>query len=394
MKKIVFIILMCLLLIGCGKNDKQNISSISKDENIAVEESSDIKESITGFDKAEFDKYNSHADENGLGGNNIYIDGVVKEKVIYDNTIAFVLEQNIDEHWIVAVGTFPIWSDLKIDELIGCKIRVFGEYIGFSDKIKMPSIRLFSETLTEPKYYVEITKDDKKEEITFLATDKQVINWYRLNATDILFDNREKYVGNYVMSSGIIFHMNRDAYTLDLIQNDGNELSLQKIYGLNNNINNANLNDYVLGDAITLYYYVNEDNIVLVSTSLANLDFTLDEWESNYKEKFQEYNFEEMARNPQKVKGENAKVTGKVIQVIENGLDVVLRVNITKKDDSYDSDTVYVEYKRKNDDEDRILKDDIVDIYGILNGLKTYTTVLGAEESLPFISAEYVDIKE
>lgn len=393
MKKFVFCILMCLMLIGCGNNDTQNSSPIGDEESITVEESSDTNESITGFEKADFDKYNSYASENGLGGKKIYIEGIVDEKVIIDDTIAFVLKQNSEDKWIITVGLFPIWSDEKIDEIMGKKIRVFGEYVGYSDKVKMPNIELFSENITDTTNHIEIIGNNK-EGFTFLASDKQIIDWYHNNAPEILYTNRDKYVEEYVMSSGIIFHMNRNLHTLELIQNDGEELLLQKIDGLNNCINGADLDDYVLGDAITLYYYVTNGDIVLVSTSKVNLNFTLDEWENSYKQQFQEYSYEDIARNPQKVIGENAKVTGTVIQVLENGLSVVMRVNIAKQGNSYNSNIVYVEYRRKSNDEDRILEGDIVDIYGTLNGLKTYNNVLGAEESLPFISAEYVDIKQ
>ncbi len=44
-----------------------------------------------------------------------------------------------------------------------------------------------------------------------------------------------------------------------------------------------------------------------------------------------------------------------------------------------------------SDDGSRILEDDMVTIYGELDGEYTYETVLGSEVTLPFMDAEYVE---
>ncbi len=102
--------------------------------------------------------------------------------------------------------------------------------------------------------------------------------------------------------------------------------------------------------------------------------------------------YNQIARNPEKVKGEYIKVSGKVIQVIENGDYVDLRVNITKGEYGY-SDTIYVKYKRKTKDEDRILENDMVSIWGISDGLYTYQTVMKDYRTIPLVQAEYIEIE-
>ena len=92
------------------------------------------------------------------------------------------------------------------------------------------------------------------------------------------------------------------------------------------------------------------------------------------------------------MKGEYIKVSGKVIQVIENGDYVDLRVNITKGEYGY-SDTIYVKYKRKTKDEDRILENDMVSIWGISDGLYTYQTVMKDYRTIPLVQAEYIEIE-
>lgn len=106
------------------------------------------------------------------------------------------------------------------------------------------------------------------------------------------------------------------------------------------------------------------------------------------------YDYKSIARDPGKYKGKYAKLTGQVSQVLESGSTVVLRVNVTKGEYDIWTDTVYVEYLRLNADESRILEDDIVTIYGQLDGIETYTAVLGNEISIPRINAKYIALAD
>lgn len=111
------------------------------------------------------------------------------------------------------------------------------------------------------------------------------------------------------------------------------------------------------------------------------------------------YAYKEISRNPRDYKGKKAKFSGEVIQIMESGNDVTLRVNVTKQENEFVengylySDTVYVEYTRKSESESRILDGDIIDIYGTLNGTKTYDNVLGSETTIPYLQAEYIVIE-
>lgn len=104
------------------------------------------------------------------------------------------------------------------------------------------------------------------------------------------------------------------------------------------------------------------------------------------------YDYKDLERDPDKHKGEIAVFQGKVIQVSESILDnVVYRVNINNTEDKW-SDTIYVTYKRP-EGEARILEDDMVTIYGDLEGIETYTSVLGGKISIPSIKAKYINIE-
>lgn len=106
------------------------------------------------------------------------------------------------------------------------------------------------------------------------------------------------------------------------------------------------------------------------------------------------FDYKAIARNPDNYKGVQCVFTGKVIQVKESGKKVIFRINVTKDKLGLWDDTVYVEYTRTSDTEKRVLEDDIVKFYGELNGLKTYTTVLGSTLSIPMVNAKYIDPAE
>ena len=102
------------------------------------------------------------------------------------------------------------------------------------------------------------------------------------------------------------------------------------------------------------------------------------------------YSYKTLARNPDIYRGSAVKVAGEVVQVIENGNEIQMRVNITKDEYGFYEDTVYVYYTKTSSS--RILEDDIVAIYGTMLGTVTYTTVLGAEVTIPAIQAKKVEV--
>lgn len=117
----------------------------------------------------------------------------------------------------------------------------------------------------------------------------------------------------------------------------------------------------------------------------------------------QTIDFKTLARNPDKYKDEHFKFTGKVIQVMDSNSwfddSTTLRVEITKKEnqfaeDGYLWDDAIVAKVKIQEGNDRILEDDIIDFYGICDGLYTYKTVLGDNESVPLIDIHYFTIHE
>lgn len=112
--------------------------------------------------------------------------------------------------------------------------------------------------------------------------------------------------------------------------------------------------------------------------------------EQEYKVGCLFYSYEDVARDPDYYIGCMAAFRGEVIQVVESGDSVMIRMDVTYTG-YYWQDTVYVEYTRK-EGESRILEGDIIVVYGEMNGLKTYVTVLGSQVSIPYLLAEYVEL--
>lgn len=119
------------------------------------------------------------------------------------------------------------------------------------------------------------------------------------------------------------------------------------------------------------------------------------ETKDEYISKCETFTYKEIARNPNNYKGKRAKFTGEVIQVQEGyNNDVVLRVNVTKGEYGIWEDTIWVDYQYTDSNESKILEDDIITIYGEIQGQKSYTSILGSQVTLPQISANYIDIVE
>ena len=120
--------------------------------------------------------------------------------------------------------------------------------------------------------------------------------------------------------------------------------------------------------------------------------FTLspEEIEAQYKSSCTAYDYSTIARDPDAYKNTYGKYKGEIIQVLEDGNDLQLRVNITKESYGY-SDTIYVVYTLK-DGESRLLEDDIVTIYGMNAGTVSYESIFGATVTIPCVYAEYIDL--
>ncbi len=129
-------------------------------------------------------------------------------------------------------------------------------------------------------------------------------------------------------------------------------------------------------------------------TSKYQKKFTLTE----YKTLCKTIPYKDLSRTPDTYKLENLYFKGKVIQVVEDTKEGLVQLRIDTKmsnyeyvENDYTDDTIYVIID-KYDKNNRILEDDIVEIWGVYTGIFTYESVMGNEVSLPALLGVYWNI--
>lgn len=106
-----------------------------------------------------------------------------------------------------------------------------------------------------------------------------------------------------------------------------------------------------------------------------------------FKNECANYSYKDIARDPDQYKGSKIKFYGEIVQVCSesNGM-CSYRVMLSNYD------VIYVNYVRQ-DGESRLLEDDNVTVYGLCNGLYSYTSVQGAKITIPCVDACYIDLR-
>lgn len=340
------------------------------------------------YSVAEYDRYNSYASVNGLDGDLIQVKGIISEYISVNTAHGFILTQSDGKQWIVSTGVDRSVPPDIFNGYEGRNVTVFGEYYGFSDVLSLPNISIAISG--------GFVLDDSNTFIgTFASISEDLQEWMRCRAHRELFSYTNDYEYDLFICEGVVTsatHYNSiDLVNVSFVQEDNGGFHSGSIQESYNNYPALEKIDY--GDNIELYYIKSDDG----DYTLAFIDcpteaaLTLSTFQNSYKTKCNRYTFKDIARNPEKVKGEYAVITGEVVQVLEDGNDVNLRVNITEESWGY-TDTVYVTYVRKSVNEDRILEDDIVTIWGTLEGLFSYESTIGKMVTLPWIDAEYINI--
>ena len=129
----------CLMVAGCGRDGRD---AFGEETPAGTVEKSEM---INGFEAAVYEKFNSPAEENGLEGTDIYVEGTVETKVTSKKVLAFTLKQNDGNYWIVSVTDRPKKDKKIVDDIIDKEVRVFGRYAGYSEAYKMPGLALEGE---------------------------------------------------------------------------------------------------------------------------------------------------------------------------------------------------------------------------------------------------------
>lgn len=146
MKKRFVTLLLCGILAGLIGCERQDIYSEEKANELIdkAEETVKESESIDGFEKADYERFNSYASENGLGDTPIYIAGkVINQTELEDgksinaqlSQIVCIVEDNDGNRW--SVSYYSNGEPLDIEDK---NVRIFGTYLGFSDVFNLPSM--------------------------------------------------------------------------------------------------------------------------------------------------------------------------------------------------------------------------------------------------------------
>ena len=131
--------------------------------------------------------------------------------------------------------------------------------------------------------------------------------------------------------------------------------------------------------------------IIIASAGGGRPSDLIDLPEDEYRQQCQTYTYDEIARYPDNYEKKLAKFTGEVVQILRDGNDLQMRVDVTTSSYGY-TDTVYVFYTTTNND--NILEGEIITMYGELRGMQEYETVLGTRVSIPRIYVKYIDLNK
>lgn len=114
--------------------------------------------------------------------------------------------------------------------------------------------------------------------------------------------------------------------------------------------------------------------------------------QEDFKKSCVEVAYEDLARNPENYKGQNLKFKGEVIQCDQGyGTNYYGRVNVTVDEYGYYDDTIYVDFEIP-EGADKILEDDIIELYGVCQGAETYTSIFGEQITIPSLDAIYIEL--
>lgn len=157
-------------------------------------------------------------------------------------------------------------------------------------------------------------------------------------------------------------------------------------------------------------YYIKVDNVSIINPTIinnytkyydknhneinTNIDILKVASMNDYKNSCSTYNYKDVLRTPSEYAGKRAYWFGKIVQVVsKETFYAVFRINVTCEtmyfsNDYFCDDTIYVIYTGT----DNFIEDDMVKLWGEMNGTETYTTVLGANVTIPKFNAKYIEL--
>ena len=190
---LVLCITMMISLCGC-RSTQENDNGESDQQKT---ESKSGKKTIDGvsFEKAEYEKFNSDAKDNGLHGKLIYIDGVVgdlrsastDQSKPYSDYLFLSIIQDDGSEWLLELKPEPETNREKIEAMAERKVRLYCVYEGLSTDYKKPIVSFYSSLISchifDKEDKVKIYWEDCKSDV------KAMVAWFDKNATETYVDD-------------------------------------------------------------------------------------------------------------------------------------------------------------------------------------------------------------
>lgn len=102
---------------------------------------SDVKGYSAGYEYvSDYNKYNSAAEDNGLGGKDVYIFGTQATDIAESGMSSKFTCKTQDGEWLISTGLLKNTEGASQKLNSATEIIVYGSYMGYSDKCKMPTI--------------------------------------------------------------------------------------------------------------------------------------------------------------------------------------------------------------------------------------------------------------
>ncbi len=147
-------------------------------------------------------------------------------------------------------------------------------------------------------------------------------------------------------------------------------------------------NVYDLTEINTKYF---DENNTQILTSLEELE---KQHINDYKKSCKNYNYKDVLRTPNNYINKQAYWFGEIVQVVEKSKNYsTFRVNVNCEKyyyiDGYScSDSIYVVYRGS----ESFIEDDMIKMWGTMNGNITYETIWGNDLTVPKFYAEYIEL--
>lgn len=107
----------------------------------------------------------------------------------------------------------------------------------------------------------------------------------------------------------------------------------------------------------------------------------------SYMANAQSIPYNQLEKNADRFAGERVKFTGQIFQIQEDSGSSVILLSVTDEGYGFWSDNIWVDY----DGTINGAEDDIITVYGTIEGSQSYETQIGGETYVPQMTAKYVE---